>query len=69
MDDDRDFDTLNEYLRRVPGIDGPISNGRSGDGNWWTKFAIDIRHPLAWNVVQEFGCVLNYQSLLEYIIR
>ena len=29
------------------------------------KFGIDIDHPLAWNVVQEFGCVLNYLSVNE----
>ena len=26
------------------------------------KFAIDIGHPVAWHVVQEFGHVLNYLS-------
>jgi hypothetical protein len=29
------------------------------------KFAIDIDHPLAWRVVQEFGHVLNYVSVNE----
>lgn len=29
------------------------------------KFTIDISHPLAWNVVQEMGHVLNYISIKE----
>ena len=29
------------------------------------KFSIDVAHPLAWHVVQEFGCVLNYLSVTE----
>jgi hypothetical protein len=29
------------------------------------KFTIDIEHPLAWNVVQELGHILNYLSLEE----
>jgi hypothetical protein len=29
------------------------------------KFEIDIGHPLAWNVVQELGHILNYASLRE----
>jgi hypothetical protein len=32
---------------------------------WWCKFALDIKHPLAWRVVQELGHVLNYLSLEE----
>jgi len=35
------------------------------NGCWWVKFTIDIGHPLAWNVVQELGHVLNYVSLDE----
>ena len=63
MGDDRDFATLVEYLSRVPGISAPIGRGRNEDGTWWVKFSIDIDHPLAWNVVQEFGQVLNYLSI------
>jgi hypothetical protein len=32
---------------------------------WWVKFSLDINHPLAWNVVQEFGYVLNCLSIAE----
>lgn len=42
-----------------------IGAGRFDDGNWWIKFSLDIAHPLAWSVVQEFACVLNYLSLDE----
>ena len=65
MGDDRDFDSLVAYLQRVPGVSGPIGKGRGDGGNWWVKFSIDIDHPLAWNVVQELGCVLNYLSVNE----
>jgi hypothetical protein len=65
MGDDRDFQTLETYLKRVPGIAGTIGKGRFENGNWWVKFSINIGHPSAWNVVQEFGCVLNYLSLTE----
>jgi hypothetical protein len=60
---DNDFESLIEYLRRVPGISHAIGKGHFENGNWWLKFAIDIAHPLAWNVVQELGCVLNYLSI------
>jgi hypothetical protein len=63
MGDDRDFNTLLAYLARIPGIEGKIGFGRFDNGNWWVKFGIDISHPLAWNVVQELGCVLNYLSI------
>jgi hypothetical protein len=60
-----EFAELEAYLQRVPGIGGSIGNGRFENGNWWIKFRIDIGHPLAWNVVQEFGNVLNYLSVTE----
>jgi len=65
MGDIRDFDKLLSYLRRVPGVSKSIGTGKLEDGNWWVKFSLDVSHPLAWNVVQEFGCVLNYLSLQE----
>jgi hypothetical protein len=58
-----DFARLEAYLLRVPAIEGPLGKGRFVNGNWWVKFGIDITHPLAWNVVQELGHVLNYISL------
>jgi hypothetical protein len=65
MNDSEDFDDLLAYLRRVPAMTDPISSGRFDDGRWWVKFSLDIDHPLAWNVVQELGHVLNYASLEE----
>ncbi len=62
--DDRVFKTLEEYLAKVPAITGAISKG-SEDGMWWVKFGIDVKHKLAWHVVQEFGHVLNYLSINE----
>lgn len=58
-------DSLVAFLRRVPAIHDSIGSGVEDDGNWWVKFAIDITHPLAWNVVQELAHVLNYLSTEE----
>lgn len=60
-----EFSKLEAFLRRVPGINGSIGKGRFDNGNWWVKFSIDIDHRLAWNVIQEFGNVLNYLSITE----
>ena len=55
---------LQEILARIPAVQAPVAAGVEGDG-WWVKFGIDIHHQLAWSVVQELGCVLNYLSLEE----
>jgi hypothetical protein len=65
MGDDRDFQSLETFLGRVPSVRGPIGKGRGDDGRWWVKLVIDIEHPLAWHVVQDLGYVLNYLSLNE----
>ena len=65
MPDSPVFQPLTSFLERVPGIQSPIGTGSSRDGHWWVKFGIDIAHPLAWQVVQELGHVLNYLSLEE----
>lgn len=65
MPDERAFEALKEFLSNVPGISGEIGSGFFDDGCWWVKFQIDIDHSLAWNVVQEFGHVLNYMSVQE----
>ncbi len=64
------FDALLTFLSRVPGVvtnDTPSLGFGSGpdDGPWWVKFSLDIDHPLAWQVVQELGHVLNALSLDE----
>jgi hypothetical protein len=63
--DERAFEKLKNYLASVPAISGTISSGFFENGCWWIKFTIDIRHDLAWRVVQEFGQVLNYLSIKE----
>ena len=63
MLDDRAFAKLVAYLERVPALEAPIGRGSEPDGTWWVKFSLDLTHELAWNVVQEFGHVLNYLSL------
>lgn len=59
------FEALETFLLRVPAIQKPIGTGMEEDKTWWVKFGIDIAHPLAWNVVQEFGHILNYLSVDE----
>ena len=63
--DELDFRELEDYLCRVPSVQQPIGRGHLESGGWWVKFALDISHRLAWNVVQEMGHVLNYLSLDE----
>jgi hypothetical protein len=63
--DERAFESLIQYLSEIPAISGKIGNGTSENGNWWVKFTIDIKHPQAWNTVQELGHVLNYLSMEE----
>ena len=62
---ERDFTTLRTYLGRVPAIEEPIESEAGDDGRWSVTFSLDIDHALAWNVVQELGCVLNYLSVGE----
>ena len=54
---------LAEFVSATPAC-SVLSSGMES-GGWWLKFAIDIEHPLAWNVVQEFGHVLNLLSVYE----
>ncbi|RRB00135.1 hypothetical protein [Larkinella rosea] len=63
--DDTTLKMLENYLYRVPAIGKSISFGFNDNSLWWAKFRIDIRHALAWQVVQEIGCVCNYLSLNE----
>ncbi|WP_303312247.1 hypothetical protein [Hymenobacter sp. BT730] len=65
MMNDQIFNSLQRLLLQVPAIEGTIGKGISGEGIWWVKFRIDIKHPLAWQVVQELGHIVNYLSLDE----
>lgn len=62
--DEKAFLLLENFLEKVPAVKTPVAKGYAGD-IWWVKFSIDIKHELAWRVVQEFGHVLNYVSLEE----
>lgn len=61
------FHELESYLSKVPAIVSPFGSGLDESGQWWIKFGIDIDHPLAWEVVQELGHVLNYLSPNEQL--
>jgi hypothetical protein len=63
--DDRAFKTLTDFMEKIPAINPSISTGTDDEGFWWVKFSIDIEHKLAWNVVQELGCIVNYLSINE----
>ena len=63
--DEKAFATLTDYLLKIPAVIAPIGTGENEDGLWWVKFQIDIDHDLAWNVIQEIGCVVNYLSIDE----
>lgn len=58
------LEKLVEFLTRIPAV-SVISHDTTPDAYWWVKLSIDIHHPLAWNVVQELGFVLNYISIEE----
>ncbi|KAB7615225.1 hypothetical protein F9L33_00190 [Amylibacter sp. SFDW26] len=59
------FKTLSDFINKTPSANF-ISAGDIADVNgWWVKLSIDIDHPLAWNVVQEYAHVLNELSLSE----
>ena len=64
------FEPLLSFLERVPAMSLPagrksIGCGLEGDGRWWIKFSLELGHPLALRVVQEFAHVLNLLSLEE----
>lgn len=55
------FQALVDYLSCLPAVEKGIVSG-TDDELWWVKFGIALDHPLAWNVIQELGHVLNYLS-------
>ena len=59
------LDNLLSFLTMVPAIKSQISSGILEGGFWWIKFRIETEHPLAWQVVQEIGHVVNYLSINE----
>jgi hypothetical protein len=63
MRDGTDFKSLTDFLLRIPAIRPGIGTGQLDSGGWYANFGIDIDHPLAWNVVQELGHILNFLSL------
>lgn len=65
VNEDLTFRTLETFLSKVPGIIQPFGRDFDEKEGWWIKFAIDVDHPLAWQVVQELAHVLNYLSVNE----
>lgn len=58
------MEKLKQFLSKIPGVQY-LDNGKKQEWFWYVKFDIDIEHPLAWQIVQELGFVLNYISLTE----
>jgi hypothetical protein len=57
------FKNLESFVQKIPAITGQLGTGTYESGCWWIKFKIDVQNPLAWNVVQELGHIVNYVSL------
>ncbi|OUJ75974.1 hypothetical protein [Hymenobacter crusticola] len=62
---DSAFDALVSFLAQIPAVEDSFGKGADEAGLWWVKFRIDVQHPLAWQVVQELGHVVNCLSLDE----
>lgn len=62
--EDKLFNNLKEFVSKIPSIH-VFSSGFYQEGLWWMKFKIDIDHTLAWRVVQELACIVNYLSINE----
>jgi hypothetical protein len=60
-----DFNSLSNFLVRIPSINSPIATGSDEEGYWWVKFRIDIDNIFAWQAVQQIGYVANYLSIEE----
>jgi len=54
---------LVRLLKKLPGVRGSVGMSELGDVFWWAKFSIDLKHPLAWHVIQRLAFVLNYYSI------
>ena len=52
-------------MARMPAIKSHIASGQNAEGLFWIKFQVDLENPLAWNVVQELGNIVNYLSVEE----
>jgi|GEM_PF-254087 len=63
---ERGLPKLKAFLERIPGV-RVISFDQTHESFWWIIFDIDITHPLAWQVVQELGFVLNYISISQQL--
>lgn len=60
----KEFDVFCAFISRVPAASFD-SGSLNEDGSWRAQIRIDIDHMLAWQVVQEFGFVLNWVSVTE----
>jgi hypothetical protein len=60
-----DCSELKAFMARMPAIKSHIASGQNAEGLFWIKFQVDLENPLAWNVVQELGNIVNYLSVEE----
>ena len=56
---------LTAYLARIPDTRVIGTSEGTEDDPWWVMIKIKISSPLAWNIIQELGHVLNYLSVTE----
>ncbi len=59
------FKTLSDFINKTPSARFSSAGEIPDVKGWWVKLSIDIDHPLAWNVIQEYAHVLNELSLSE----
>lgn len=59
------YQRIEHLISRIPSVCAPVASGAYDTGVWWVKFALDINHPLVWNVVQRLAHVINYLSISE----
>ncbi|WP_428539789.1 hypothetical protein [Profundibacter sp.] len=57
------FQTLSDFIGKTPAA--KFLSAETTEQGWWVRMEIDIHHNLAWQVVQEYGYVLNNVSFTE----
>jgi hypothetical protein len=62
---DGKFRTLLAVLRRLPPVKQEIGCGELDESGWWAKFSLELEQPETWVVVQQFGHILNYNSICD----
>ena len=68
IQDTHGFEKLAGILDQIPAVKGVLNSGSDAHRVWWIEFSIDIKHRIAWNVIQEISHILNYASYDEELV-